>query len=275
VNKILVSVFPTETAAYQGMTALRDLHGEGDITLYDADIIVKDANGQVTLKETTEHGPLGTLVGIVGGSLVGLIGGPAGAAVGAYVGGLGGLLYDMFNLGIGMDFIDEVTAKLTPNTVAIVADIDESWITPVETKLVPLGAINIRQTRDDVIDEQLNRQADELDAELAQLRAEMHETNEQNKATVKAKIEATQQKVRDLDGRITKRLADAHAEFEARMATLKAQRLQAQQRWQADIDARQAELKASYEARKAKLERAHALSKEAAELRKEALAPAR
>jgi len=274
-NKILVSVFPNETAAYQGLSALRELHGAGDITLYDADVIIKDASGKTALKETTSHGPLGTIVGIVGGSLVGVVGGPVGVAVGAYMGGIGGAMYDLFKLGISMDFIDEVTTSLRPGTAAVVSDLDESWITPVETKLVPLGAVNIRQTRNQIDDELLDREADELNAELAQLRAEMRETNAANKAAVQARIDATTTKLHELDDRIVKKLADLHADFDARMATLKAQRQHAQQHAQANIDARMAELKASYETRKARLERAHELSKEASHLRAEALTPAR
>jgi uncharacterized membrane protein len=274
-NKILVSVFSNETAAYSGLAALRELHGQGDITLYDAEVIVKDANGKTSVKETTDNGPVGTIVGIFAGSIVGLIGGPVGVAVGAYVGGLGGAMYDLFNMGISMDFIDDVTASLTPGTVAVVADIDESWIAPVETKLAPYGAINFRQPRSQVVDDQLDREANELNAELAALRAEMRETNAENKAALQAKIDATTTKLDELDGRIAKTLADARSEFEARMATLRAQREHAQQRAQADIDARIAELKASYELRKAKLERAHELSKEATQLRVEALSPAR
>ena len=44
-NKILVSVFDSERTAFEGLTALKDLHGEGDITLYASTVIAKDAWG--------------------------------------------------------------------------------------------------------------------------------------------------------------------------------------------------------------------------------------
>ncbi len=53
-------------------------------------------------------------MGIVTGGLVGLLGGPAGVAVGAYVGGFGGLMYDLFNAGMSMDFVDEVGGLADP-----------------------------------------------------------------------------------------------------------------------------------------------------------------
>ncbi len=33
-NKMLVAVFDTEPAAFEGLQALKDLHRDGDITLY-------------------------------------------------------------------------------------------------------------------------------------------------------------------------------------------------------------------------------------------------
>ena len=113
-NKILVSVFDSERTAFEGLTALKDLHRDGDITLYASTVIAKDAAGVVAVRQAADRGPVGTLVGIVTGGLVGLLGGPVGVAVGAYVGGFGGLMYDLFKAGVSMDFVDEVSASLTP-----------------------------------------------------------------------------------------------------------------------------------------------------------------
>ena len=138
-NKILISTFGTEKAAFEGLSALKDLHESGDITLYASSVIAKDPSGAVSVRQAADSGPVGTLVGMVTGGLIGLLGGPAGVAVGAYVGGFGGLMYDLINTGMSGDFVDEVSAALTPGTVAVVADIDESWVTPVDTRLGALG----------------------------------------------------------------------------------------------------------------------------------------
>ena len=87
-NKNLVSVFDSERTAFEGLTALKDLHRDGDITLYASTVIAKDTSGsEASVCQAADRGPIGTLVGIVTGGLVGLLGGPAGVAVGAYVGG--------------------------------------------------------------------------------------------------------------------------------------------------------------------------------------------
>ena len=159
-NKILVSVFDTEPTAFEGLTALKDLHREGDITLYASTVIAKDPSGTVAVRQTADHGPVGTLVGIVTGGLVGLLGGPAGVAVGAYVGGFGGMMYDLFNAGVSMDFVDEVAASLTPGKAAVVADVDETWVTPVDTRLGALGGTTFRRLSGEVIDAELIRESD-------------------------------------------------------------------------------------------------------------------
>ncbi len=109
----------------EGLNALKDLHRQGDITVYASTVIAKDAAGVPSVREAADRGPVGTLVGVVGGSLVGLLGGPVGVAVGAYIGGVGGLAYDLFNTGVSYDLVDNVSTTLTPGKTAIVADIDE------------------------------------------------------------------------------------------------------------------------------------------------------
>jgi uncharacterized membrane protein len=272
-NKILVSVFDSERTAFEGLTALKDLHRDGDITLYASTVIAKDASGTVSVRQAADRGPIGTLVGIVTGGLVGLLGGPAGVAVGAYVGGFGGLMYDLFKAGVSMDFVDEVSTSLIPGTAAVVADIDEMWVTPIDTRLGALGGTTFRRLQGEVVDAELIRETDAARTELEQLRAELRETSGEAKANVKGAIKAQQRKLEALDDRIGKMLAQQKAEFEARLATLREQQAKARDSHKQQIDARIDELKASHEARKAKLEEARRLAKESVETTREALVP--
>ena len=170
--------------AFEGLTALKDLHRDGDITLYASTVIAKDAAGVVATRQEADRGPVGTLVGIVTGGLVGLLGGPVGVAVGAYVGGFGGLMYDLFKVGISGDFIDEVAASLTPGKAAVIADIDETWVTPIDTRLGALGGTTFRHIQGEVIDAELTRETDAARAELEQLGAEVRETSGEARANV-------------------------------------------------------------------------------------------
>lgn len=272
-NKIMVSVFPTETAAYAGLRALKDLHEEGDITLFAQTVLVKNEQGIVSTRESSDGGPVGSVVGIVGGALVGLLGGPAGVVVGAYVGGSAGLLFDLFNVGFGGDVVDEIAAEMKPGSVAIVADIDESWITPVETVFAPLGAITFRRNAGEAIDDRLNREVDEANAEFNQLKAELREANGEARATVEKKLQAQAYKLDELGKKIEQRMSQLDTDLKSRLATLRTQREKAVEARKADIDARTAEIKASFELRRQKLQHAHELSQQAHELRVEALKP--
>jgi uncharacterized membrane protein len=270
-NRILVSTFDSERAAFEGLSALKELHRDGDITLYASSVIAKDAAGEVSIRQEADRGPVGTLVGVVTGGLIGVLGGPVGIAVGAYIGGLGGLLVDVFTTGMGMDFVDEASAALTPGKAAVVADIDEEWLTPADTRLGALGGITYRRYAGDVMDEQLARETEANRAELEKLRTDLRDATGQAKANVEAAIARQREKLEALVVRVDTALDRQKAEFEARLSTLQAQRDQARDRQRQQIDERITELKASYEARRASLEEARRLAKQSAELTKEAL----
>jgi uncharacterized membrane protein len=234
-------------------------------------VIAKDPQGAVSVRQAADSGPVGTLVGLVTGGLIGLLGGPAGVAVGAYVGGFGGLMYDLFNAGMSGDFVDEVSAALTPGTVAVVADIDETWVTPVDTRLGAFGGTTFRRYPGDVMDDDLTRETEAARKELEQLDAELRQSSGEAKANVEAAIERQRAKLDALVARIEKALADRKAEFEAKLSTLRAQHDRAREQQREHIDSRIEELKTSYEARKEKLEDARRLAKESADMTREAL----
>jgi uncharacterized membrane protein len=271
-SKILVSVFDSEHMAFEGLSALKELHRDGDITMYASTVIAKDASGTVNVRQTADRGPVGTLVGVVTGGLVGLLGGPAGVAVGAYVGGFGGMMYDLFNAGISMDFVDEVATSMVPGRAAVIADIDETWVTPVDTRLQALGGSTFRRYPGEIIDTALVRETDAARAELEQLRAELRETSAEAKANVEKAIVAQRRKLEGLVDRVDRTLAEQQAELEARLATLRDQQAKARKDRKAQIEARMAELKAAHNARTAKLAEARQLAKESIQAAREALA---
>src|SRR5512132_2357145 len=115
-DRMLVVVFGNESKAYEGKEALRQLDSEGTINLYAYAVLAKNADGTSTIKQGDDVGPVGTLLGTSIGSLIALLGGPAGAAIGAAT-VLGGGMFDLHNVRIADDFIDDVAKALTPNKV--------------------------------------------------------------------------------------------------------------------------------------------------------------
>ena len=134
-ERMLVVVFDNEKKAYQGQSELKQLELAGSIAIYAGAVVLKHADGTVTVEQIYDGGPVGTLGGTAVGSLIGLLGGPLGLAVGALGGMTVGALYDIDTARVGEDFVDDVSKALAPNRVAIIAEIDEDWTTPVDTRM--------------------------------------------------------------------------------------------------------------------------------------------
>jgi uncharacterized membrane protein len=262
-NKLLVTVFDTETEAYEGLRALKDLHQSGDITLYATAVIVKDASGKVSVKQTADEGPIGTGLGLLTGSLLGLLGGPIGLAIGATTGSLAGIIFDLSKAGIDADYLDDVAGALTPERAAVLADVDEPWVTPVDVRMAKLGGTIFRRQRTEYVDDMLDREAAALNAELNALDAELAQASAENRAALQARINQARQKLQTLEAQIEAKQTALQNELNAKIHALREQAKTASQARKAQAEQRAAETKADYEMRRAKLNEANALIKEA------------
>jgi uncharacterized membrane protein len=262
-NKMLVAVFNTETAAYQGLDALRGLHVKGDITLYATAVINKNTSGEVKVKQEEDSGPANTALGVLTGALVGLLGGPAGLAVGAASGGFVGMLLDIDDAGVNVEFLNDVSDLLAPGKSAILAEIDEDWVTPVNTQLGQLGGEILRRPRLEVIEDQLVYEAEAFQAEVAELKAEIKESNEETKTAAQNTLKSVQERVKAIAEKAEAKLAKVNNEAEAKINGLKGQMKSASEEKKAKIQARIDGIKADQELRGKKLRQASQLAREA------------
>jgi len=207
-DRMLVVVFDNESKAYEGKKALLQLDGEGSISVYAYAVLAKHADGTATVKQGDDSGPIGTLLGTSFGSLIGLLGGPVGLAIGATAGVAAGGAADLYNAGIGEDFIDDVTKVLTANKVAMVAEIEEDWTTPVDTRMEAIGGRVFRRALADVEHTIHEENVAAMKADLAQMKAEHAKAH----ADRKAKLE---EKVNQLDSKIQAQLQKAKERREA------------------------------------------------------------
>jgi uncharacterized membrane protein len=264
-DKVLVVVFDSESKAYEGSNAFQDLQNEGSINLYAKAVIARDANGQVLVKQEGDMGPVGTAVGLLTGSLIGLLGGPVGMVIGGTVGMYGGLIYDVAELGVGEDFLDEVGKSLLPGKTAVVAEVWEEWTQPVNTRMEALGGVVYRRTRGEALDEIIEKDIEATRADLAELEAEYQRETGEVKAEVQARIAATKAQLKAKQEGIQARLEASQKETEAKIKSLQEQTAKARGERKAKLEKRIAELKAEQQHR-------NELLKQAGELIKEALA---
>jgi uncharacterized membrane protein len=221
-DRMLVVVFNNEAKAYEGKKALLQLDGEGSISVYAYAVLTKHADGTATVKQGDDGGPIASLLGTSFGSLIGLLGGPVGLAIGAATGLAAGGAVDLDNARIGDDFLDDVTKVLTPNKVAVVAEIDEDWTTPVDTRMEAIQGTVFRRAVSEVKHTIHEENVAAMKADLAQMKAEHAKAGADRKAKL-------QEKINQLDSKIQAQLQKAKDRREAseRQAQAKVQVLKA------------------------------------------------
>jgi len=254
-ERLLAVVFNNEAKAYEGLRALNQLDDEGSITAYAAQVIRKDPDGTVSEERTDGTYPLQTAKGLLMGSLIGLLGGPVGMGIGAAVGSSAGVLGDLNIAGLDADFVNEVSVALTPGKVALIADVNEDWVTPVDSQMEPLGGIVFRTARRQFEADQRSRDIEELKGEIADLKAEQA----QARADAKAKLQA---KVDKVNTRLQKKLEEARqrsdqmrVEGEARAQALQKKAAATHGERKAALEARIAKIREGFDNSRAKLKK--------------------
>jgi uncharacterized membrane protein len=221
-DRMLVVVFDNESKAYEGKNALMQLDIDGSISVYGHAVMVKNADGTTTVRESDDRGPLGTLVGTTLGSLIGLLGGPAGFAIGTAVGFLGGGTLDLDKARIGEDFVDDVAAVLLPNKAALVAEIEEDSTTPVDTRMEAIGGTVFRRALSEVKHTIHHEHIAAMKADLAQMKAEHAKAHADRKAKLQEKINQLDSKLQAKLQKAKERRQAAEREAQAKAELLKA-----------------------------------------------------
>lgn len=272
-TKFIVTVFDDEKTAYNGSRAVRDLHNEGSIVAYADAVISKDSNGIVNIEDAADEGPVGTATGMMVGTLLGGLGGAialaAGGPVGAVaasmaggiaVGGMGGWFSDMYNVGVDGDFLEDVAKVLTPGKYAVVAEIDEGWTAPLDTKMEELGGIVFRRYRIDVEDAQIEREIEMTHRELDELEAEWDQAVGEAKDKLKAKVDAARNKLQSLNEKANSKMQSLKKETDAKIAKLDEQIAKAKGDAKTKFEKRRDELKTEFSERTEKLKEAGKLT---------------
>lgn len=262
-DKMLVVIFDSEAKAYDGSKALQELMQEGSINLYSKAVIARDASGKVEVKQKGDMGPLGTSVGLLTGGLLGLLGGPVGFAIGASTGTFGGLVFDMAHLGVGEDFFSAVEKYLQPGKAAVVAEVWEDWVLPVDTRMQELGGVVFRRTRKEVLGTVIERDVEGLKVELAELDTELDKATGEARGRLQQQVDTSKARLQEIQDGIQVRIETSNQETDAKIQSLREQAAKISGERKTKREARIAELQANQKRRSALLKRAWELTKEA------------
>lgn len=265
-SNFVAIIFPDEKKAYEGVHAIKQLHEEGTVTLYSHAVVQRSAKGTLDYKETDLDGPIGTGLGALLGGLAGVFGGPVGMAAGLAAGTMLGASSDLFNLGVGSDFVEMIEKQLTPGKTAVVAEVGEEWTTPLDTRMQDIGGIVVREARDDFIDDQVNRRITTRKQEFAQRRAEFSAKIAGKKMeSIERAVASAQEKLKRAAEDASSTLQRYRDETDAKLRTLEGQVQKATPQARSQIEKRISELRADGERRFTKVDEAIRTARKALE----------
>jgi len=133
-------VLPDEETARQGFHVLQELQTVGSLTMHGTDVLQRGADGGVSILRSNRHDFLGAELDAVAGALLVFFGGPVDAALGATA----GRWRDLVQMGVNGDFLNEVERYLTPGKFAVVGQISESAVGPLDERMAELRAQLVR-----------------------------------------------------------------------------------------------------------------------------------
>jgi len=221
-DRLLVVVFDAESKAYEAKKALHELDREDIITVFDQAVVARNKDGSATVRQIDGPTPVRTLGGTLLGALIGLLGGPVGVGLGAGLGMAAGAAMDVSNGQICEDFVEDVREKLTPEKFALVAEISEDSISPVDTRMEALGGTVYRRALKEVKRAFHDDNAAAMKADRAQLTAERAKADAERIVKLQQKIDELDAKIAALHERAKQRREAAEAQEKAKAEFLQA-----------------------------------------------------
>ena len=226
-ERLLAIIVDTEAKAFEATRALKQLDDEGNIAVYSGAVIEKMADGKIVEKKHAYEFPIVAASGTAIGAVIGLLaGGPLGMAGGAVVGGMGGGVLgsfaDIYRADVSADFLDEVSKNLTPGKFAVIADVNEEWITPVDTEMERFGAIVFRTAKGSFEAEQRAKEIEAVRAEINRVKTELAHAHDDRKAKLQAQVSKLEAKLQAQVNEAEKALKQMKSDTDAKVKTLQA-----------------------------------------------------
>ena len=247
-EKLIVIVFNDQINALAGYEALRQLDSDGAIFIFDARIIAKEPSGEIRYIDNTN-----TLTApVIGGTsavgiLIGLLGGPLGALIGGVTGAVIASIADLHHAGVTDEFVNDVNMALTPGKFAVVADISEEWLSPLDKRIEEIGGVVFRRARADVKRTHHDHDVAAHRAEMDQLKAERAQARSERLSKIDARIDALRKKMQEALERHHRDMLVRQNQRDARIHALQAKANHSHGEMRRRSDARIAEVRRDYE----------------------------
>ena len=153
-TEFIAILFESTTTASKAHNFLKEMRKESSIgPIRNAAILVKDAAGKVSFKETDDMDKRqGTIFGALTGGVIGLVGGPVGAVLGAVAGAATGRVASgRIDMGFSDQYLKAMVNELQPNSSALLAIVEHEWYGNVAEALEQFKGQVFRQALTDEI----------------------------------------------------------------------------------------------------------------------------
>jgi uncharacterized membrane protein len=198
---VIAVTFHDDSKAYEALSELKDLHGRELINLTAAAVVVRQADGHITVKDETANNELPPMAaGGMIGLLIGIIGGPLGVLIGGASGLLAGALIESDEEGTTESALAEMSRSVRVDHETLLAQLYEPNPGEIDQKMGLLGGTVLRERAETVEAEVAAAEHAEHEAKK-KARKELHEKREtQRKEDVHAKVEALKAKLHHHQG---------------------------------------------------------------------------
>src|SRR6478609_6077605 len=188
-NVIAVS-FEDDRSAYKALTLVEELDSQRRVSLGEAVVVVRAADGQVVAKDGAESSSMpATAGGGLTGLLLGVIGGPIGMLLGGAYGALAGSMFDLYDAGEAESALGAISSSVQLDHTALLAVVDESNTEIVDAAMADLGGTVVRRAVADVEAEIAAAEDAERKAKLEARKELDRARRESSKAAVDAKLD--------------------------------------------------------------------------------------
>jgi uncharacterized membrane protein len=154
--ELLVAAWPDPDAAGSALADLRAAKKQHLIGIFQAATLVVDADGKLRITDTKDMtaGRGAVLGGVLGAGLGLVTGGVGWLLLGG--GAIGALAARARDGGLPDDRLKALGERMTPNSSAIVAIVELTWVADVEREFAALGADIVREAIEQDLVEQLS-----------------------------------------------------------------------------------------------------------------------
>ncbi len=143
-SKMVAAIFADKAKAYEGYLALKHLAANGVVAANGVEVhasafISKGSDSKLSVLEDSYDGFRVTAAAALIGGLAGLSGGPLGALMGTVGGALIGVSAELIENGEGTRLVARISKELAPGSAAVVAVIAQEGMSSFEKRMRAVG----------------------------------------------------------------------------------------------------------------------------------------